>query len=197
MTELVIASANLHKIRELRAMLKPLKFSDILSLLQFPDYQPLPEEGASFEANAIAKAEHAARVLQKWVLADDSGLVVPALNGMPGIQSHRYAGSEATDAENRAKLLGEMKQLQGLERSAYFECALALASPEGVKKSVVSTCHGSIALGERGRNGFGYDAVFVKSDYEKTFAEIDESTKTRISHRRKAMDRLLSALEML
>ena len=197
MIQLVIASANLHKIRELREMLKPLKFSDIFSLLQFPEYQPPPEEGDTFEANAVKKAEKAARALQKWVLADDSGLVVPAINGLPGIHSHRFAGIDATDVENRTKLLNEMKQLRGLERSAYFECALALASPEGLKKCISSTCHGSIALEQRGRNGFGYDAVFVKSDYEMTFAEMDEQTKNRISHRRKAVDKLLPVLEML
>jgi XTP/dITP diphosphohydrolase len=199
--ELVIASRNLHKIREFREMMKQLKFSAVLSLLQFPDYLPPSEttleEGGSFESNAKTKAEHAARTLQCWVLADDSGLVVPSLNGQPGLHSHRFAGEDATDAENRLKLLNEMQHLTELQRSAYFECSLALASPEGIKKGVSSNCEGHIALQERGRNGFGYDALFIKHGYDKTFSEMDEQTKNRISHRRKALEKLFPYFEML
>jgi XTP/dITP diphosphohydrolase len=195
--ELVIASGNLHKIREFRDMLKTLAFTDVLSLLNFPGYQPPQEDGSTFLDNAKIKAEHAAKTLQKWVLADDSGLVVPALNGLPGVNSHRYAGPDATDAENRQKLLKDMENLTGMHRVAYFECHLVLASPEGVRKSVSGTCEGSILTEERGRNGFGYDPIFVKSEYDKTFAEIDEATKNRISHRRKAFEKLSPTLQMI
>jgi XTP/dITP diphosphohydrolase len=195
--EIVIASSNLHKIREFREMLKPLKFSDVLSLLHFSNYEPPLEDGTSFQINAKKKAEHAARILQKWVLADDSGLVVPALNGWPGVHSHRYAGEDATDAENRQKLLSEMKELKDLHRTAYFECSLVIASPKGVIKCVSGSSEGFIVHEERGRNGFGYDSIFVKNDYDKTFAEIEEATKNRISHRRKAFEKLLPILEML
>ena len=195
--EVVIASSNLHKIREFRDMLKSIKTVDLLSLLHFPDYQPPPEDGATFQENAMRKAEHAAQALQKWVLADDSGLVVPALKGLPGVNSRRYAGEEATDAENRKKLLEAMGHLDGLQRAAYFECCLALASPEGVKKCVTGTCEGILLKEERGRNGFGYDSLFVKQEYDKTFAEITELTKNRISHRRKALEKLLPTIEML
>ncbi|MBS4165754.1 MULTISPECIES: RdgB/HAM1 family non-canonical purine NTP pyrophosphatase [unclassified Neochlamydia] len=198
--ELILATQNVHKIRELRDMLKSYKevaHLDILSLLNFPDYAALPEEGSSFKENVERKALHAAKKLGKWVLADDSGLVIPALKGAPGIYSARYSGLEATDGENRQKLLAEMQGLEDIERTGYFECWLSLASAEGIKKSVHATCEGLIINQERGRHGFGYDALFIKHDYDKTFAELDEQTKNRISHRRKAIEKLIPSLEML
>lgn len=195
--ELVIASRNLHKIREFRSMLKPFKAIDVLSLLNFPAYESPPEEGNTFQEIATAKAAHAAAALQKWVLADDSGLVVPALGGEPGVRSRRYAGEDASDAENRKKLLAAIKGLGELQRSAYYECSLVLAAPEGVQKCVTGTCEGVLVLEERGRNGFGYDSLFVKNEYDKTFAELPEDIKNRISHRCKALDRLTPQLESI
>lgn len=193
--ELVLATHNLHKIREFRSMFKPFKNIDVLSLLNFPDYK-LPEEtGKTFEENAILKAEDAAKALNKCVLSDDSGLVVPTIGGKPGVISKRYAGEDATDAENRKKLLEEMDNFKDLERSAYFECFLALANPDGLQKCVNGHCEGYILTEERGRHGFGYDPLFVKHDYDKTFAELEEETKNRISHRRKAFEKLASILE--
>ena len=195
--ELVLATNNLHKIREIREMLKDLKHIDVLSLLSFPDYISPEETGETFLENATLKAEHAAKTLKKWVLADDSGLVVPVLNGKPGVVSRRYAGEDASDAENRKKLLEEMKSKTDYERSAYFECCLAIASPEGLKKTATGTVEGYITTAEKGRNGFGYDALFVKNEYDKTFAELEDVTKNRISHRRKAFDRIIPMLEAL
>jgi XTP/dITP diphosphohydrolase len=191
--EIVIASHSVHKIKEFRDMFKPFKHIDVLSLLNFPQYV-LPEEtGTTFKENAILKATDAALVLNKWVLADDSGLVVPALNGEPGIYSRRYAGNEATDAENRHKLLLKMQELNDDKRSCYFECCLALASPEGIEKVVSGTREGVIIREERGRNGFGYDSLF---EYEhKTFAELPEYTKNLISHRGKAFEKLIPTFE--
>ncbi|MES2345813.1 MAG: XTP/dITP diphosphatase [Chlamydiota bacterium] len=195
--ELVIASGNLHKIREFRAILKSVCNFKVLSLLDFPHYS-LPEETEkTFEGNAILKAVHAASHLKSWVIADDSGLVVPALQGAPGVYSARYAGNEATDAENRRKLLHEMRNLKDDERNAYFSCSIAIAAPDGLKKSVTATCEGIVLKEERGGHGFGYDPLFIKHDYSKTFAELDEDTKNRISHRRKALDKLLPFLETI
>lgn len=194
--EIVIASANLHKIREFREMLKPLNGVEVLSLSHFPDYHPPEETGLTFLENAVLKAEHAANALGKLVLADDSGLVVPALNGQPGVYSRRYAGEKATDRENRKKLLEVMSSYEDLERSAYFECALALARPGQLIKSLSATIEGVILHEERGSNGFGYDSLFLKHDYDKTLAELDESVKNRISHRHKAFQRLLPSLEV-
>ncbi|NGX43244.1 MAG: Non-canonical purine NTP pyrophosphatase [Chlamydiae bacterium] len=195
--ELVLATNNLHKIREIREMLKGQKNIDILSLLNFSDYKPEEEKGKTFAENAALKAEHAAKALNKWVLADDSGLVVPALNDRPGVISRRYAGDDATDAENCHKLLEDMETMEDLKRAAYFECCLVLANPEGLVKSVTGKVEGMIITEEKGNSGFGYDPVFLKNDYDKTFAELDESTKNRISHRRKALDKLLSEIEAL
>jgi XTP/dITP diphosphohydrolase len=199
--ELVIASTNVHKIREFRSLLKPLVekklLQDVLSLLDFPNYIPPPETGSTFEENALLKATHAAKALKKWSLADDSGLVVPALHGQPGVFSARYAGEHATDRENRKKLLSEMSLLQDTARDAYFECAIAIASPEGFQRVEKGVCEGTILEEERGGNGFSYDSIFRKHDYSKTFAELDESIKNRVSHRRKAFDRILFLLESL
>lgn len=195
--EIVIASHNLHKVREFREMLKTLKNLDVLSLVDFPDYKLPPETGSTFLENANIKAQHAAGTLNKWVLADDSGLVVPALGGQPGVYSQRYAGDDATDSENRQKLLKEMKNLEEENRHAYFECCLSLANPQGIVKTVTGTVEGRIALKEVGRNGFGYDPIFIKNDYTKTFAQLDEATKNKISHRRKAFEKMASKLESL
>ncbi|CCB85327.1 MULTISPECIES: RdgB/HAM1 family non-canonical purine NTP pyrophosphatase [Parachlamydia] len=196
--EIVLASSNLHKIREFREMFKSLPRIDVLSLLNFPQYKSPVEEGKTFQENAQLKAVDAAKVLGKWVLADDSGLVVPALDGAPGIYSRRYAGEDATDAENRQKLLQNMQHLSEIQRSAYFQCSLVLALPTGeVKKSVTGICEGFLLKEEKGRYGFGYDSLFVKHDYDKTFAELDDSTKNRISHRYKAFEKLLGVLQSL
>jgi XTP/dITP diphosphohydrolase len=195
--ELVIASRNIHKIREFRSILKKAISFDLLSLNDFPGYVPPPETGASFEENAILKATHAAEQLKKWVIADDSGLVVPALNGAPGVHSRRYAGDNATDKENRQKLLAEMRHIPEPNRQAYFECWIALASPEGLKKTARGISEGVIIEKERGNLGFGYDAIFVKHEYGKTFAELEEETKNRISHRRKALDKIIPVLEAI
>ncbi|MBN4067494.1 XTP/dITP diphosphatase [Simkania negevensis] len=193
--DIVLATNNLGKIREFRTIFKEQKEVDLLSLRDFSHYTPPSESGKTFEENALLKAVHAARTLAKWAVADDSGLVVPALNNAPGVYSARYSGEGATESKNRAKLLREMQGLQAEQRYAYFECCLVLANADGYKKTVRGICEGWISDEERGCHGFGYDSLFVKHDYDKTFAELDESIKNRISHRRKAIDKLLIALE--
>lgn len=195
--EIVIASTNLHKVREFREMCKQLKNIDFLSLLNFPDYVQIEETGETLEENAILKAVDAAKKLNKWVIADDSGLFVPILEGAPGVKSRRYASDEATDSENRHRLLQDLEWMDEYKRSAYFECCLALATPEGVKKCVTARCEGYITNAERGNHGFGYDSIFIKNEYNKTFAELDESVKNQVSHRIKALQKLLPTLESL
>lgn len=195
--EIVIASQNLHKIREIRAILKPEYPFDYLSLLDFPEYQPPEESGETFEDNAFIKATHAANTLKRWVIADDSGLVVPSLEDQHGVRSARYAGDTASDKENRVKLINALDPIPENERIGYYFCALAFASPDGIQMQVKGSCEGSLLLKPRGSQGFGYDPLFLKYDYNKTFAEIDEETKNRISHRRKALDKLTPALEKL
>jgi len=194
--ELVVASTNMHKVRELRSLLRSLHF-DLLSLRDFPNYVPPKETGKTLEENVKLKAHFAAKALKKWVLADDSGLVVPALQGLPGVNSSSFAGEGATDLENRKKLLSMMQGLYETQRQAYFECYLCLVSPEGKEKLFHGKCEGYIVEVPRGAAGFGYDAIFRKHEYSKTFAELDEEVKNKISHRRKAFDRLLPYLESL
>lgn len=195
--KLVIASRNVHKIREFRSMLKKLKHWDILSLMDFPQYEPPEETGNSFEENALQKALHAAKHLHCHAIGDDSGLVVPALGGAPGIYSARFAGQNATDKENRQKLLQQMRHLKDQERAAYYECVIALASPDGWNRTAKALCEGVILEEERGSRGFGYDALFIKHEYSKTFGELEEEVKNRISHRRKAFDKILLYLESI
>jgi XTP/dITP diphosphohydrolase len=195
--ELVIATTNLHKIREFKSMLRSYSRLDLRTLHDFPQYTPPPETGLSFEENAVIKATHASSSLNRWVLADDSGLVIPSIGGEPGIFSARYAGNDASDLENRKKLLDKMHHLLEEDRHGYYECALALASPSGLKKVTKGICEGMLLLEERGGGGFGYDPLFIKHGYSKTFAELDEETKNRISHRRKAFDKMALVFEAL
>ncbi len=148
--ELIIATANTHKFRELRSLLQKLKRFDLYSLRDFPHYQVPQETGSTFEENAALKACHAATHLNKWCLADDSGLVVPALNGAPGVFSSCYAGPDATDRDNRLKLLKEMRAFEEEKRAAFFECCLVLSSPTGTTHVFKGICEGMIKEEERG-----------------------------------------------
>ena len=196
MEELVLATTNGHKVTEYRDLFKRANLDfDVLSLKDFPNYRQPEEIYDTFEGNVKLKAEHAGRVLGKKVIADDSGLVVSALGGKPGVRSANYAGPNATFADNRKKLLQEMKGLKGLERAGYFECWIAMADENGVIFTVNGRCEGEIAEQERGGQGFGYDPLFVKHDWNRTFGEIDSATKNRVSHRFKAFEKLLLQLE--
>lgn len=194
--KLLLATSNVHKIRELRTMLKAYKF-DLLSLRDFPRYVQPEETGETFKENATLKAVDAAKVLGLYTLADDSGLVVPAIGGAPGVYSARYAGMGATDKENRQKLLSAMQDLHDASRQAYFECWIAVASPQGLEKCVQGTVEGMILDKEIGSGGFGYDSLFIKHEYSQTFAQLKEDVKNQVSHRRKAVDKLRPYLELL
>ncbi|MDX8430939.1 MAG: RdgB/HAM1 family non-canonical purine NTP pyrophosphatase [Candidatus Algichlamydia australiensis] len=196
--KLLLATSNLHKLREIRAILTKYKNLELLSLRDFPNFV-LPEEtGQTFEENAILKASSAAKELKVMTLADDSGLVVPALDGRPGIRSRRYAGKNATNKENLEKIIGELKNIKPEKRLARFECAMALCDESGnLIKCVTGTCEGSLITEPRGNQGFGYDPIFIKYDYNKTIAELTEDVKNRISHRSKAFDKILLTLESI
>ena len=195
MFQLLIATTNLHKLAEYKAILKEFGLNiELFSLNDFPEYRVPEETGKTFSENAIIKAESAAKSLNMWTLADDSGLVVPVLDGRPGVYSARYAGKEATDKDRRQKLLAEMEGFSKDKRMAYYECALALSN-DGKTFCVVGCCEGEIATSEKGGNGFGYDAIFIKHGYRKTFSEVEASIKNKVSHRRKALDKMMLKLE--
>ena len=191
--KLVIATQNKGKVAEFERLLGP-KGIEVVSLLDYPDLPEVEETGDSFEANARLKAESIAKLLNLPVLADDSGLVVPYLNGAPGIYSARYAGQPKSDKANIDKLLREMSQARGDQRQAYFVTCLVLASPDHDSYVVEGRAYGTIALEPSGDSGFGYDPVFYVDQEGATFAQIPLSRKNQISHRANAIKVLLASL---
>ncbi len=189
LTTLVIATGNSGKTAEIEALLKnfPVKIKNL------KDFGPIPhieEDGDSFDDNAYKKASFASRVLGLPALADDSGLLVEALSGAPGVLSARYVGENATDEERCAKLLFEMKGKSN--RKAAFECVISIAVPAGNALTYVGRCEGLIAEKPSGTNGFGYDPIFYYPSLNKTFAEMSMEEKSSVSHRGKALAELKS-----
>lgn len=196
--EVVIASHNSHKVQELRNCLKEIAPTlQVLSLFDFPAYAPAMTENDLFEENAKVKALHAAAFLQKTCLADDSGIVVPALAKVGAQFTRRYQHAEQTARIQTKKLLEEMSALSGLERHAYLECSLAVATPQGEVKAVNQRSEGIIADSEKGKLTFEFDTLFIKHDYSKTLGELAPSVRMRISHRRKALEKLLAHIVRL
>ncbi len=191
---IVLATGNKNKVREFRELLRD---SDI-EIKSLDDYGPMPEpveDGATFDDNAYKKAHHYARVLGLPCLADDSGLVVDALDGRPGVHSARYAGEDASDWDNCEKLLAEMKDKS--DRSAHFECVLSLATPGGPALTWEGRCDGEITTERRGESGFGYDPVFLSKDLGRTFAEASMEEKNKVSHRGRALAEFASEIEKI
>lgn len=184
---LVIATRNSGKTREISDLLKDFP----ITIKNLDDFGPIPEveeDGTTFDENAYKKSSFTARILGFPALSDDSGLCVDALDGAPGIYSARYAGENAADAENCQKLL---RELQGKKnRNASFKCVISIAVPSGAALTYESSCDGIILEHPRGANGFGYDPVFFFPEYGKTFAEISQEEKSRVSHRGKALREL-------
>jgi XTP/dITP diphosphohydrolase len=188
---LVMATRNLGKVRELKALLHDTGVN-LLSLADFPEIPEIPEEGATFADNAATKALAVARLTGLPALADDSGLAVDALNGAPGVFSARYAQDRTAprspgDADNWRKLLEEMRDLPWDKRSARFVCEIALALPDGRLFRAHGECKGSIALAPQGDHGFGYDPVFWVPEYAATMAQLGPAVKNQISHRARAL----------
>lgn len=194
--ELVLATRNRHKVFEIRAVLQGLNFT-IRTLDDFPTIPEVVEDGTTCRENAIKKAWVVARQIGKIALADDTGLEVEALGGRPGVYSSRFAGEHATFSDNRLKLLQEMEGVTGLKRKALFQCVIALASPTLVLAVEEDTLSGTIAVQERGQAGFGYDPIFLVSEYRTTLAEMTPEEKNRISHRARALVKIKRHLKRL
>ncbi len=185
--KIVFASGNKGKLMEASEIFKGF---EIVPISAFSAWHAPDENGSTFLQNAVIKAEAAAEAAEgEIVLADDSGLVVPALNGAPGIFSARFS-AEGTDAANRKKLLCELSKVS--DRSAYFICTAVLIFPDRTVIAAEGRCCGKIIETERGENGFGYDPVFVPEGYGKTLAELSEEEKNAVSHRGKAFRKLIS-----
>src|SRR5829696_4204223 len=190
MPRLVIGSRNRKKLVELQDLLGDLPI-ELTDLSPWPDVPDAEETGQTFEENARLKATAYARAVGGWVLAEDSGLVVPALKGRPGVYSARYAGTHGDDAANNRKLLAELAPLPDDRRAAYYVCVAALASPAGEVTAVAEgRCHGVILKDERGTGGFGYDPLFEVPEYHRTFGELSLRVKQALSHRARAVVQL-------
>ncbi len=197
MHRLLIATRNLHKTREFAQLLGP--FFYVRDLTIAPEFPAVAESGRTFEENAILKAVAASKCFSELVAADDSGLEVDALNGAPGIYSARYAGENASDEENVAKVLAELTahNSPAAPRVARFRCALALARDGKLLGTFDGAVEGTIVETPRGRDGFGYDPIFVPQGFDKTFGEVSDAEKNRISHRARAIHSLRATLDSL
>lgn len=192
MKKIVIASNNKHKIKEFKDMLTDY---EILSLSDIGFNDEIVEDGKTFEENSIIKAKTihdylSSKNLDYLVMADDSGLCVDSLNGEPGIYSARYAG-EHDDAANRNKLI---KKLKGKNRDAYFNCTIVVYYPDETFKVFVGKTYGEITAKEIGKTDFGYDCIFFSKDLNKTFGEATEEEKNSVSHRGRAIEKMLKEL---
>jgi len=193
MKDLIVATKNKGKVREIKHVLKPLKLR-ILSLLDLPQLPDIKETGRTFEENAVKKAQTIAKRLNIKVLADDSGLEVYALGGRPGVKSARYSGPHPTSGKLCSKLLKEMRDKK--DRRAKFTCVIAISRPN---KTIIvkGICKGRIALEMKGKHGFGYDPVFIPEWHDKTFAQMPMYLKNRISHRGKALKKAKACLDRI
>src|SRR4030043_1464756 len=178
--KIVIATKNKGKIKEIKSFLANLQEVEWLTFEDFESFPDIDEGSVSFIENATLKAKSISEFTNTVTLADDSGLVVDALSGEPGVKSSRYAGENATDEENRQKLLGELGNCNSLrDRRARFVCEMILWDPgKGLLKTSSGFCEGCIGFAEKGSGGFGYDCIFIPSDYDnKTKAEISQNAK--------------------
>jgi XTP/dITP diphosphohydrolase len=187
--EVVVASGNKGKIREIRDALKGFGLR-IYALSDFQDVPEVEEDGHSFTENARKKARFYSKLFGKLTIADDSGLEVDSLKGLPGIYSARYAGERASSQQNNEKLLREIQGVPISKRGARFKCIIAVKSPDGREAIAEGSCKGRIGFKEKGRRGFGYDPLFILPKYGKTMAELTLEEKNRVSHRGKALRKL-------
>jgi XTP/dITP diphosphohydrolase len=193
MLEILIATKNSGKVNEIKDVLTDLNIR-ILSLNDFPDIPKIEENGKTYQENALKKAVDVSKYSRKICLADDSGLEIECLKGKPGIYTSRWGN---TDEERINKVLNLLKNIPKDKRNAKFVCALVLVFPGGKVYTVRGECKGKISLFPKGEHGFGYDPIFLVPQYNKTFAELGDKIKNQISHRGKAMRRMVEIIKEL
>ena len=191
--QLLVATRNKHKLKEIAAILEELKL-DLRSAADIPGLADVVEDAATVRDNAIKKAVETAKFAKMLTIADDTGLEVDALNGEPGVRSARYAGDDASYFENNKKLLANLQGVPAEKRTARFRCVIAIADEKGLVECVEGICNGAIIADEKGGGGFGYDPLFIADGQVKTFAEISPDVKNRISHRGKALQKAWAVL---
>jgi XTP/dITP diphosphohydrolase len=199
MFEIWLATSNLGKIKEFERLFASVVNEGKVVLKSIKDmntYSAPAETGETFEANARIKAK-AVRAIKNhaWVLADDSGLIVEGLGGLPGVHSARYAGPKATDSENTMKLLKMVSLRTAMNRKAQFKSVLVLISPEGEEHIFQGELNGSIATNSAGTEGFGYDPVFIPEGQTKTLAQLTLAEKNKLSHRARAVEQVLNFIK--
>ncbi|GAA4997711.1 RdgB/HAM1 family non-canonical purine NTP pyrophosphatase [Yinghuangia aomiensis] len=198
MSRLVLATRNAHKVTELQQILKAAGLDvELVGVTEFPDVADVPETGLTFAANALLKAHAVAKATGLPAIADDSGLCVEALNGMPGIFSARWAGRHGDDRANLDLLLAQLSDIAPEHRAAHFACAAALALPDGTERVVEGRLNGSLTTAPRGTNGFGYDPILQVDGDTRTTAELTPDEKNAISHRGKAFRAIVPVVEEL
>lgn len=194
---LVLGTKNRKKIEELIPLLRPLGF-ELLPISEFPNALEVDETGTTFAENASLKASRQALALRRWVLGEDSGLSVDALDGAPGVYSARFSGPSATDASNNQLLLTRLQDVPFERRAAHYTCSAALANPKGeIVARAEDHCHGRIRFEPTGTGGFGYDPLFEVDGHGMTFGELPADIKAKISHRARAMIQLTRRLAQL
>lgn len=196
MKQLVVATRNKGKILEINALLAGV-VDQVSSAADFSGFPETVEDGATFEENALKKAREAARFSGQPALADDSGLVVDALNGRPGVYSARFAGDDADDSANNARLLDECRDVVDEHRQAAFVCVLAFVTPEGVERIFTGKVSGRILRVPRGEGGFGYDPLFLVDGFGRSMAELELAEKNAVSHRAQAFMKFREYLEAI
>jgi XTP/dITP diphosphohydrolase len=191
---IVLATTNKGKTREIKQLLKDFPF-DIKDLSDFGLIPEVIEDGKTFDDNAYKKASFTARILGYPAMADDSGLCVQALDGAPGVYSARYAGENATDADNVKKMLAELKNEEN--RNAQFKCVISIAVPTGAALTYEGECKGILTKERFGDNGFGYDPLFFYPELNKTFAQLTIEEKAKISHRGRALKQIVDEADKI
>lgn len=195
--QIVLGSRNRKKSREVAEILAPHGI-EVVGISEFPAAREVEEDGATFADNAAKKASQPARELGRWVIGEDSGLIVDALDGRPGVFSARYSGPGATDESNNRKLLAELTGISPARRTAAYICTIALADPTGaIRLTAEGRCRGLMIDEARGENGFGYDPYFLIREYHRTFGELPARIKHQISHRARAFAEFIPGLRKL
>jgi XTP/dITP diphosphohydrolase len=195
--DIVVSSNNEHKIKEIKEILSGLP----INILSKKDVElanlEVEEDKETLEENAVKKAIEIAKRVDKIVIADDTGLFVDKLGGRPGVYSSRYAGENATYQDNNNKLLKELENVPMEERTAKFVTVIAVVMKDKTYETLIGECKGKIAYEPRGNSGFGYDPLFIVDGYDKTYAELGDEVKNKISHRARALKKLREKIEYI
>ncbi len=192
-----MATRNQNKVEEINSKFAHLNHIEFRGISQYDNISEIEETGTTFTENALIKAREVSKLTGEIAMADDSGIVVDALNGEPGIYSARYGGAGLSDEDRTDLLLRNLEKIPRKQRTARFQCAIAIVVPHGKEFTTLGTCEGTIAMGKSGDMGFGYDPVFIPENHDITMAQMTMEAKNKISHRARALEMAESILQGL